>query len=106
MSVVLQMVGLPLVRGQSHVVIYWDKTLCRPLIINRRFREESRLQQVPSRALHAGFFLDLFFDRKDGRGMTIRKSIEFKWTAWGYIPDDRTLQVFSVLFRQSVKMAG
>jgi hypothetical protein len=26
--------------------------------------------------------------------MSVRKSVEFKWTTWGYIPEDRTLQAY------------
>jgi hypothetical protein len=52
--------------------------------------------------LHAGFFLGLFFDPEDGRGMSIRKSVEFKWTTWGYILEDRTLQVY-LSFIQTVR---
>jgi hypothetical protein len=50
--------------------ILWDITPRGPLKVYRRFRVKCRR---PSYLFHAGFSLDLFFDREDGGDMFLRK---------------------------------
>jgi hypothetical protein len=40
--------------------------------------------------LRAGFSLDLFFAPEYGGNIFLRNVVNFKRTAWRYIPDDRT----------------
>jgi hypothetical protein len=44
--------------------------------------------------LHGGFLLGLFFNPEVGGDMFPEMSVDFQWTTWCYIPDDRTLQKY------------
>jgi hypothetical protein len=48
---------------------FWDITTCSPLNINRCFGRKFRLHLQAFDPLHAGSFIVLFFDRRDGGDM-------------------------------------
>jgi hypothetical protein len=56
--------------------------LCSPMQVNRNFEEKCS----DSYLLLAGFFLDLFFDLKDGCDLFLRNVIDFQQTTRHYIP--------------------
>jgi hypothetical protein len=80
--------------------IFWDITPCNPLRINRRFGGTCRLH-IQGRMWQAELCFPPAFTLVSCLACSLtlktevtcssKTSVDFKWTTWLYIPEDRTL---------------
>jgi hypothetical protein len=84
----------PLAAMVIQVSVFWDKTPCSQLKVNRRFGETCRFQR---HLLHADFLLGSSFALKMEATCPAETSVNFQRTTRRCIPKNRTLFVLLLL---------
>jgi hypothetical protein len=81
--------------------IFWNITPCGPLKVYQSFGrtwslhlQDRRISQARNQC-EAATKKSLFFGLKKEATCSFETSVGFQWTAWCYIPEDRTLQVLN-----------